>query len=94
MTDTQVLTIAITLSVSFVAVLLGVLLNNSRLGDMRELIAAKVETRAAAKDVSDLKVALSDMRVLIEKNHSETLLRMADIDNRLGRIEHEKRVIG
>jgi len=107
-TNVQVLTIAIALATSFLAVLAGVLLNNTRLNDVRDslsgrlddlkdVMAARVETRAAAKDLQELRVAsskdLQELRVLIEKNHSEMLLKIVDIDNRLNRIESERRIV-
>jgi len=97
MTNVQILTIAIALSTSFLAVLVAVLLNNTRLNDAKELLAAKVETRAAARDLQELRVATAkdsqELRVLIEKNHSEMLLKFAEIDNRLSRIESERRIV-
>jgi len=61
------------------------------------LLAAKVETRAAARDLQELRVATAkdsqELRVLIEKNHSEMLLKFAEIDNRLSRIESERRIV-
>ena len=41
MTNVQVLTIAITLGASFLAVLTGVLLNNTRLNDVKKLLRAE-----------------------------------------------------
>jgi hypothetical protein len=84
--DAQVLAVAISLGISFLAVLIGVLLNNNRLNDVKEVVNAKVETRAAAKDVYEL-------RVLIEKNHSELLLKLSDIENRFSKFENERRVV-
>ena len=97
MDNTQILTIVLAVSTSFVAVLTGVLLNNARLGDIRDLVnrrvddiknvvLANVETRASAKDVHEL-------RTLVEKNHSEMLLKFAEMDNRLSRIEGERRIV-
>ena len=80
------LAVAISLGISFLAVLIGVLLNNNRLNDVKEVVNAKVETRAAAKDVYEL-------RVLIEKNHSELLLKLSDIENRFSKFENERRVV-
>ena len=108
MTNVQILTIAIALATSFLAVLVGVLMNNTRLNDVKELLAAKVETRAAArglsqlredlsvqveKNLSEMRLLMSDMRVLMEKNHSELLLKIADIEYRLSRIEGERRIV-
>ena len=72
------------------------------------MLAAKVETRAAArglsqlredlsvqveKNLSEMRLLMSDMRVLMEKNHSELLLKIADIEYRLSRIEGERRIV-
>lgn len=88
MTDTQVFAIAISLGVSFLAVLTGVLINNSRLGDVKdrlvasltdtkELLAAKVEASQANSSRE-----LAELRLLIERNHSELLVKIADLENR------------
>lgn len=61
------------------AVLAGVLLNNKRLEDFKDLLKANIETRAAARD-------LYGLRVLIEKNHSELLLKISDVDIRISRL--------
>lgn len=81
MTDVQILTIAIALGTSFLAVLVGVPLNNSRLNDVKELLTARI----AAGD--------ADLRLLIERNHSELMLKLADVDGRLTRIENERRIV-
>lgn len=74
MTNIQILTIAIALGTSFLAVLTGVLLNNTRLNDVKEVLAAKI----AAED-AQLRLQMgrnyADPRMLIEKNHSEMLLK-------------------
>jgi hypothetical protein len=98
-TNIQILTIVIALATSFLAVLTGVLLNNTRLNDVKEVLAAK----AAAGDTdlrlqfernrAELNAGVADLRVLIEKNHSEMLLKLVDIDNRLTRIENERRIV-
>src|SRR5437016_1882933 len=97
MTDVQILTIAIALATSFLAVMVGVLLNNTRLNDVKELLAARIETRAAAQQLDESRVLvaqqLNELRVLIEKNHSEMLLKISEMDNRLTRIENERRLV-
>ena len=93
------LTVIFTVSLSFLAVFIGVLLNNARLGDLRdsmraEMKASHAETRQQlAEQIADLKLLLGELRVLIEKNHSETLVRFADIENRFTRLEAERRVV-
>ena len=108
MTNVQILTIVIALATSFIAVLTGVLLNNTRLNDVKESLnhrlddfsrhfddrlddlkhvtAARFETCASARDFQEL-------RVLMERNHSEMLLKFAEMDNRLSRIESERRIV-
>ena len=88
MSDVQILTIAIALATSFLAVFIGVFLNNNRLNDVKDLLGAKVgESRAqSSKEVGDL-------RVLIGKNHSEMLLKLSEIDGRVPRIESERRIV-
>ena len=99
MTNVQVLTIAIALGTSFLAVLTGVLLNNTRLNDLKELLAAKIAAGDAElrlqmeRNRAELNAAVADLRVLIEKNHSEMLLKLVDIDNRLNKIENERRIV-
>jgi hypothetical protein len=107
--ETQILTIVIAFSVPFMAVLVGVLLNNNRLSDVKEVLSARVEgvsvkvdTCASKVEVAelrtelkteiaglrtDLKTDISELRVLIERNHSELMLRMADFDHRISRVE-------
>jgi hypothetical protein len=91
-TNVQVPTIAIALGTSFLAVLTGVLMNNTRLNDVKELLAAKI----AAGD-AELRTQIgqnhAELRLLIEKNHSEMLLKLVDIDNRLTKFENERRVV-
>jgi hypothetical protein len=92
MTDVQMLTIAVAIAAPFLAVLVGVLLNNSRLNDVKELLAAKI----AATDASvaaqittsraETSKEIAELRVLIEKNHSE-------LDTRLSRMETERRIV-
>ena len=82
-TDVRVLTIAITLGTSFLAVLMGVLLNNTRLTDV------KVTLR------SEMQALIAELRLLIERNHSELMLiKLADIGGRLSRIENEWKIVG
>jgi len=100
MTETQVLTIAISLVISFIAVLTGVLLNNARLGDIKDVLKAEIKATEAktAADLAAFKTetisTLSELRVLIEKNHSELMVKLSDMDTRLTRLENERRLIG
>jgi hypothetical protein len=99
-TNLQILTIVIALGTSFLAVPTGVLLNNTRLNDVKEVLAAKVAAGDAElrlqieRNRAELSASVADLRVLIEKNHSEMLLKLVDMDNRLTRIENERRIVG
>ena len=95
MTDAQIFTIALAISTSFLAVLIGVLFNNNRLNDVKELLAAKIEAVSGKIEIGRAGTSqeIAAMRVLLEKNHSENLLRFADIENRLVRIENERRIL-
>jgi hypothetical protein len=87
MTDVQILTIVIALATSFLAVLMGVLLNNTR-ASLDHRITDSGESVRAQIDASN-----AELRFLIEKNHSETMLKLADLDTRLSRIEQERRIV-
>jgi hypothetical protein len=88
MTAIQIFTIALAISTSFLAVFLGVFLNNNRLNDVKELLGAKIEASRAGASTE-----VAGLRVLIEKNHSEMMVRPADIEGRLTRIENERRIL-
>lgn len=97
MTDVQVAqlaTVCMSLGLSFLAVLIGTFLNNKRLDDIKTLLLVRIEalekvltanlsTVAPAKD-------LYELRVVVEKNHSEMMLKFTETDNRLSRIENER----
>ena len=72
MTEVQMFTIALSTVPTMVVVLVGILISNVRLGDMRDLLRAEMKTVEAH----------------IEKNHSEMLHRFAELDTRLSRIEN------
>ena len=81
MNDIQIFTIGLAIATSFLAVFTGVFLNNNRLNDVKELLGAKIDASQAG------------LRVLIEKNHSETLLKLTEMEARLARIENERRIL-
>lgn len=88
MNNIQILTIAIALGTSFLAVLTGVLLNNTRLNDVKELLRAEIRAAHA-----EMRAEFGELRVVMEKNHSELLAKFADLDTRLTRIENERRIV-
>jgi hypothetical protein len=65
MTETQLLTVALTTVPTMIVILIGILINNARLTDVKEALRAEME-----------------------KNHSEMLHRVGDLDSRLTRIEN------
>jgi hypothetical protein len=87
-TSIQILTIAIALGTSFLVVLTGVLLNNTRLNDVKELLRAEIRAAHA-----EMRADFGNLRVLMEKNHSETLARFAELDTRLTRLGNERRIV-
>ena len=68
MTETQLLTVALTT----VPTMIVILINNARLTDVKETLRA------------EMRVVDANM----EKNHSEMLHRVGDLDTRLTRIEN------
>ncbi len=78
MTETQLLTVALTTVPTMIVILIGILINNARLTDVKETLRA------------EMKIVGAEMRVVdanMEKNHSEMLHRVGDLDTRLTRIE-------
>ncbi len=51
-------------------------------------MTARIETVNARIDKTQ-----SDLLLLLEKNHSEMLLKFAEMDARLARIENERRIV-
>ena len=89
----QVLTLSIANLPTFTLVLLGILYNNARLNDLRDLLRAEFKSesqsvRAEAKsDVQGLRSDMREMQHMIEKNHGDLLRIFADHDQRIGRLE-------
>ena len=82
MIDTQILTIAMSTAPTMLIVLVGILINNARLGDVKEILRA--ETRA---EISALRVEINERFNVIE-NKLDTILRLlADLDQRVTRLE-------
>ncbi|HKD10403.1 MAG TPA: hypothetical protein VKB79_31130 [Bryobacteraceae bacterium] len=85
MNDAQILAIAITV----LAIFGGVLINNARLGDVNTRLgdvkeALRAEMRADKADIMNM---FAELRRLIETNHDTTLRMLADIDQRVTRLE-------
>lgn len=113
-TDVQLLTFGGTICVAFLAVLTGILMNNARLNDIKEVLRAEIKASEAAtllqitglRKVIDTEVRsemkalesaialqIAELRLLIERNHSEMMLKFAEFDHRLTRLESERRLL-
>lgn len=83
MSETQLLTVAFSTVPTMIVVLIGILINNSRLNDVKDSLNGRI---------NDLKETLrAEIRVVeanMEKNHSEMLHRFGDLDGRMTRIEN------
>ena len=80
MTDAQLVTVAVGLSISFLTVFLGVLINNSRLNDVKELLRAEIRAQAVER------------RELAGRHHSKMMAKFVELDNRLFRLESQRLV--
>jgi hypothetical protein len=92
MTDAQIIAIAITV----LAIVSGVLVNNSRIGDMNSRIGdihsrlddVKETLRAETKaEISALRVEMNDRFNAIENKLDAILRMLADVDQRVTRLE-------
>jgi hypothetical protein len=85
MTDAQIISIAITV----LAIFGGTLINNARLGDVHTRLGdVKEALRAEAKaDKGEIVNMIAELRRIIEGNHDTTLRMLADIDQRVTRLE-------
>ena len=79
MTEVQMFTIALSTVPTMVVVLVGILISNVRLGDVRDLMRAEIKV---------VEASVKAVEASIEKNHSEMLHRFAELDTRLTRIEN------
>ena len=75
MSEAQIINLALTTLPTMTVVLIGILLNNARVSDVKELLRSEIRS---VRDV---------LHAHIEKNQSEMLHRFADLDTRLTRIE-------
>ena len=78
MTDAQLISIAITV----LAIFGGTLINNARLGDVKEALRAE-----AKADKGEIVNMIAELRRIIEGNHDTTLRTLADIGQRVTRLE-------
>jgi hypothetical protein len=76
MSEAQVLNLALTVIPMMTIVLVGILVNNVRISDLRDSVKSEI---LSLRDV---------LRAAMDKNHSEMLHRFADLDTRMTRIEN------
>ncbi len=74
---------ALTVVPTMTVVLIGILLNNSRLSDVRDLL--KSEVGGVRSELASTREVLE---ARMDKNHSEMLHRFADLDTRMTRLEN------
>ena len=76
MSEAQVLNLALTVIPMMTIVLVGILVNNVRISDLRDSVKSEISSLC---DV---------LRAEMDKNHSEMLHRFAELDTRMTRIEN------
>jgi len=76
MSEAQVLNLALTVIPMMTIVLVGILVNNVRISDLRDSVKSEISSLC---DV---------LRAEMDKNHSEMLHRFADLDTRMSRLEN------
>ena len=88
MTDIQLLTLALA-----VIVPLSLLIySNSRIGDLRTDMHASInETKETLR--AEMRAQFAELLRIIERNHSEVMAKLADLDNRLTKLENERRIV-
>ena len=81
MNGIQILTLAVAVVVPFFGVTLGVLLNNTRLNDVKEVLRAEIQAERADRHAEN-----AEIRTLIERHHSEIMAKLIEMDNRIVRL--------
>ena len=89
MSEAQFLNLALTTIPTMTVVLIGILINNARLGDVNARLGDMAGREEDFKEMlrSEIRSVREVLDAHIEKNHSEMLHRFADLDTRLTRIE-------
>jgi hypothetical protein len=77
MSDIQILTIALAIVVPAELVIYS----NSRVTGVKEVLRAEMHGQIA------------ELRLVVERNHTELMLKLAEMDGRLTRIENERRIV-
>jgi hypothetical protein len=73
--------------------LLGFYFQNARLSDLRTHVDKRID------DMWDLlraeiRASHAELTLLIERNHSEVMHKIAELYQRLSRVENERRIVG
>src|ERR1019366_1911721 len=88
MTDIQLLTLALAVSVP----LSLLIYSNSRIGDLRTDMHASInETKETLR--AEMRAQFAELLRIIERNHSEVMAKLTDLDNRLTKLENERRIV-
>ena len=95
MTDIQLLTLALA-----VIVPLSLLIySNSRISDVRgNIVEAERRSHESIAEVketlrAEMRAQFAELLRIIERNHSEVMAKLADLDNRLTKLENERRIV-
>jgi hypothetical protein len=84
-TDFQILTIALASVPNVLAVLLGVLINNSRISDLRaDMVAFRTDVNGR---LNNLEARLTNIDAKFDSRFDLLLGKLVEIDNRLTRVE-------
>ena len=88
MTDIQLLTLA----VAIIVPLSLLIYSNSRVSDLRGDMHASInETKDTLR--AEMRAQTAELLRVIERNHSEVMLKLVDLYNRLTKIENERRIV-
>ena len=101
MSEAQFLNVVLTTLPTMIFILIGILLNNARLNDLKDALCAEIKVvderltgtgdllRAEMQTVrAEVQTETRTIRTEMEKNQSEMLHRFGDLDTRLSRIEN------
>ena len=89
MIDPQIWTHAVANIPVVLVVGLGMLINNSRLNDVRDVLRAEM-ARGAAELRTEMARGAAEMRTDIARNHSELLAKFMEMDHRIEKLENSR----
>lgn len=82
MTDTQILTVVLATVPTMIVVLVGILVNNARLSDLRQDFSGRL---------ANVEARLTALEAKFDTRFDLLLSKVVDLDNRLTRIEAQGR---